>query len=544
MPEVTLECFARAAADTGAHGDNDTLPFDIDTRFVFERQDQLADTAYSLFAQLGRDSVTNSRSKISSLSVFSERLLAATGPAGFRIVTKIHPFWNIYFNGLGIAVANALEPKRDKTVFSYRFLKNGGQELFDRNSSWRRFREATLSEATTGTFIVQTDISSFYEHISHHHIKNFVDDFFPEDARIGTQINVLLEKFSGGRSFGIPVGGRCSRVLAELFLSYIDQTMTARGLKWHRYVDDYVLIGGSHAEAYAALSFLSHRLSDYGISLNKAKTITLTAKHYGDYVLAQLGDDDDEAARLKELDLRFDPYSDAPHEDYESLRDTIESLQVQKLLNRELEKSLPDTFLVTQIGRTLRLQKPNAAIQICSTLLNPENLHAFRASWSTIMRGVANLRETEEFEEIASTLDGLLDGIPEHSPHLLQAEASLLHYLRTLRFAKSRDRARFVQKVYESTSFYTVKRACIACWRQWKDRASFTSCRNRWNELGPECQRILWLSSFVFGDQGESLRRQLAPNLEESWRLGIERQGTASYATTYREWCDEAHDRL
>ena len=34
MPEVTLAHFERAAADIGAHGDNDTIPFDIDTRFL------------------------------------------------------------------------------------------------------------------------------------------------------------------------------------------------------------------------------------------------------------------------------------------------------------------------------------------------------------------------------------------------------------------------------------------------------------------------------------------------------------------------------
>ncbi len=40
----------------------------------------------------------------------SERLIAPSGPAGFRVVTKIHPFWNIYLNGLAISLVEALEP--------------------------------------------------------------------------------------------------------------------------------------------------------------------------------------------------------------------------------------------------------------------------------------------------------------------------------------------------------------------------------------------------------------------------------------------------
>jgi len=43
--------------------------------------------------------------------------VATTGPAGFRITTKIHPFWNLYFNGLRIAIAETFEPKRSARSF-------------------------------------------------------------------------------------------------------------------------------------------------------------------------------------------------------------------------------------------------------------------------------------------------------------------------------------------------------------------------------------------------------------------------------------------
>lgn len=543
MPEVTLDHFLRAAADISAHGDNDTLPFDIDTQFVSQKQVELARVAFAFFEQLQSDSEQNSTRKVSELSIFSERLLAPTGPTGFRVVTKIHPFWNIYFNGLGIAIAEALENTRDARVHSYRFLRNGGNELFDRASSWKAFREITVADAKTSgdeTIIVQTDISSFYEHISHHHIENFIDDLFPDNGRIGNQVNTLLSKFSSGRSFGLPVGGQCSRILAELFLNLVDHRMTEARIRWHRYVDDYVLVASSHADAYKALAFLSHTLADYGLTLNKTKTVMLTAKHYSDYVAAQLGSNDDEAGKLREIDLRFDPYSDTSVEDYESLKQTVESLQVHRLLNRELEKALPDTFLVTQIGRTLKLQEPNVAIQLASTLLSQGNLHAFRASWSTIMRGIANLRASEKYSNIFADLDQLLDRIPEHSAHLLQAEAGLLHYLRTLRFARTIQRSTFVQNIYNTTRSDTVRRSCIDCWRQWKDRGAFTFLRNQWNTLSFECQRIVWLSASAFGDQGEGFKRQIKLSLGQSWKLGIERQGVTSYASIYQEWCDDA----
>jgi hypothetical protein len=543
MPEVTRTHFERAAADIGAHGDNDTLPFDVDNYFLSVKQVELAGLAFDFYQQLQSDSVTNSKRRIEAISVFNERLLAPAGPAGFRVSTKIQNFWNLYFNGLGVAIADALESRRDDRAYSYRFLRDGGVELFNRDKSWRAFREQTSAAASAlapGTIVVQTDISGFYDHISHHHIENALQDVFPENSRIATQVVALLSKFSAGRSFGLPVGGQCSRILAELFLSYIDRRMTATGISWHRYVDDYVLIADSNADAYKALSILSHALADYGLSLSRTKTIFLSAKHYADYVSTQLGSDDTEAGKLREIDLHFDPYSDTAIADYESLRQTVGTLEIQKLLNRELEKALPDTFLVTQIGRTLRLHEPAVAIQLATTLLSPGNLHAFRASWSTIMRGIASLRSTAEFAEISSSIDNLLDRIPVHSPHLLQAEASLLHYLRTLRFQPTEPRSAFVYRTYGSARSDTVKRACIDCWRHWRDRDGFTLVRNRWDELSMECQRLLWLWSYVMGDQGDGARRQVQQNARQGWRLGIERQNAASYASIYEGWCNDS----
>ena len=60
--------------------------------------------------------------------------------------------------------------------------------------------------------VVQTDISSFYEHVSHHRIENLVGDLFSEASTVATQIDRFLSRFASGRSFGLPVGGQCSRI--------------------------------------------------------------------------------------------------------------------------------------------------------------------------------------------------------------------------------------------------------------------------------------------------------------------------------------------
>lgn len=559
MLKPDLRHFERAACEVAKHGDNDTLPFDLDVRFCGDRANALASIAYGFYDELrSSQAQKDNHEKIAALNIYSERLVAPSGPAGFRVVTKIHPFWNIYLNGLGIAIAEVLEPKRSERAHSYRFLPNGGVQLFDEQRSWRAFKEATAVQselAGEDSVIVQTDISSFYEHVSHHYVENFINALGGDSAQVSKQINVLLSKLFAGRSFGLPVGGQGARILAELFLNQVDGALTAHGVQWHRYVDDYVLIAKSTVEAYRALVVLAQCLMDYGLTLNKSKTVLLSAKHYRDYVNAQLGAGDDEATKLRSIDLKFDPYSDNAEDDYESLRETVESLEVRRLLNRELEKALPDSFLVTQIGRTMRLHSPAVALDLARTLLNQQNLHAFRASFSTIMRGIANVRTDARFQIIHQAIDDLLDGIPHHSGYLLKVDTSLLHYLRCLRFATTPVRAQFVRQLFDGAQHDAVRRACVDCWRVWQDRVAFNYLRNRWAQLTPECQRVYWLASFAFGDEGDKARLQARHAIVQSWALGVElpfdvkkdkekltkhpRGAEPRFATVYADWAEE-----
>lgn len=538
MSDVTLDHFKRAAADISSHGDNDTLPFDIDNRFIKDTQDDLAAIAYEYFCEFEGESCSDAKQKISTLQIFSERLLVPTGPAGFRISTKLHPFWNVYFNGLGVAIAEIHEPNRSNNAHSYRYIDDG-DGLFDRERSWRAYREATLADPALqadGAVVVQTDISSFYEHIYHHRLENCINDLFPNNSTVAAQIDRLLSHFASGRSFGLPVGGQCARILAELLMSSIDQMLTDAGVVWHRYVDDITLITTSQEDAYRSLSVLSHALADYGLSLNRTKTTILKAKHYIDYVNTQIGVTDDESKALREIDLHFDPYSDSSDSNYDELKETVQSLDIQLLLNLELKKAQPDTFLVAQVGRTLQFQSPLIALQLCATLLNSKNLHAFRASWSTIMRGIAKIRGDDNNSEIFNELDSWLDEIPTNSAHLLQAEASCLHYLRTIKFRRTDARAQYILGTYSATTSETVKRACVDCWRTWGDRPSMIRLRNLWNTMGAHEQRMVWLAFYNFGDDGRNARLQVKASLPRSWALGIEQEGKPTFSDLYKEW--------
>jgi hypothetical protein len=197
-------------------------------------------------------------------------------------------------------------------------------------------------------------------------------------------------------------------------------------------------------------------------------------------------------------------------------------------------------FIITQIGRALIFQEPQIAKQLCSTLLSPKNLDSFRASWSKIMRGVFAVRSRPEFETIFPALDDMLDRIPEGTSHLLVPEANLLHFLRAIRFVRTESRGGFVRRTYDSTSSWAVKRACIDCWRYWRDRPSFIRLRNQWTSLGPNEQRMVWLAAGAFNDEGAKARDQLRASLMQSWNLGFETEKSLSFAACYENWAKNA----
>lgn len=289
MSEVRLQHFRRATADIGANGDNDTLPFDVDVRFINERQEALADLADTYCQELNSLNKKKVKDTINSLEVFSERLFdrrrrLPDHDQDSPVLEHLSEWpWDRHRRG-----ARAFY--RDR-AHSYRYAQQGDR-LFDRASSWRAFREACIADCEAkgdGIVVVQTDISSFYEHVYHHRIENCIDDLFP-DGSVATHRNRFLSKLAAGKSFGLPVGGQCSRILAELVLSAVNRRLTDAEIEWRRYVNDFVLVTTSQAGAYRALAILSHALADYGLTLNRTKTTILTGKHFCDYVRTQLGD--------------------------------------------------------------------------------------------------------------------------------------------------------------------------------------------------------------------------------------------------------------
>lgn len=515
------------------------LPFDMDTRFIKESAEPLAELSIKLYKHLCDKDPSEITKVFNNLNIQHQKILCQSGSTGFRWATKTHPFWNLFLNGICIALAEENEPARNENAHSYRYKKEG-VDIFDKDRSWRAYKSATildLDSLSKNSYVVQTDISGFYGHIYHHKLENILRSKYT--GVISKQVDRILSKLSDGRSFGLPVGGQGSRVLAEIFMSNIDSMLTTLGIKWHRYVDDYTLICDSEYEAYASISNLASALEPYGLSLNKGKTSIMNSKNYKGLVDSLLSPSNDQTGRLTEIDLHFDPYSDNPHQDYESLKGVIENIDLDSILKIELAKSQPDNFIISQISRSLGYKDPKPVLHIFRTLLNPTNIHAFRGSWKTIMIALNYICSDDKYAEIHDELNKIIDKIIINSSHLIDTESNCLYFLRVLKNHKNNSRSKFLYSdIFLNTPSNALKKACIECFISWKDLAIFSQLDSHFLTLQPEVQRSFWLYSYQFGTQGEYFRGKINNQITDFWSLKV-KDFPDNFSEIFKNWAKD-----
>src|SRR5690606_19368072 len=161
--------------------------------------------------------------------------------------------------------------EEEKKVFSYRYEWDNSKGSLFKDTTWISYKKQCIEYSKSSDFVLQTDISNFYPRVNHHKLEN-------ELKRVDTSTDIpkrilkLLSVFSGTISYGLPVGGPASRILAELALNHADSHLKSKGIKFCRYADDYTIFCDSESEAYKILILLSEKLANDQLSLQKGKT--------------------------------------------------------------------------------------------------------------------------------------------------------------------------------------------------------------------------------------------------------------------------------
>lgn len=175
-------------------------------------------------------------------------------------------------------IENARIPTTENVIFSCRFAPNS-DGVFDKNIRYSNWREETKKRASAQDceFVVSCDIAAFYDRVNIHRIESTLLSI-GVDQTLVRHTNDLLLFWSRKDSYGIPVGNVASRILAEAALIDIDQYLTAEGILFTRYVDDYRLFAPNLLVAQEWMNKLTTRLFRDGLMLNTGKTQISKAK--------------------------------------------------------------------------------------------------------------------------------------------------------------------------------------------------------------------------------------------------------------------------
>jgi hypothetical protein len=132
-------------------------------------------------------------------------------------------------------------------------------------------------EANPNAVVVVADVAQYFENISFDILKRKLIDL--TKAKLGNPthavIDVLcacLQKWSPYKNCGLPQNMWPSSFLGNVYLHSLDDTMTAKGYDYHRYMDDIRIVAPDEVTARRALRDLITHLREQELSVNGLKT--------------------------------------------------------------------------------------------------------------------------------------------------------------------------------------------------------------------------------------------------------------------------------
>jgi Reverse transcriptase (RNA-dependent DNA polymerase) len=195
----------------------------------------------------------------------------------FRRAALIQPVDTIAHLALVLMYVDVIEThrveKRHKVVFSYRYKPKAGY-LFDPKYNYTSFQAhvADRQKSRKVKVLVKCDISNFYDRLNLHRLESTLLSL-PIETKLVKLTNELLLFWANRDSYGLPIGGNASRILAEAALIAVDDYLRSLKVQFCRFVDDYRVFAPDAKTAHAWLTILVERLYLEGLTINPAKTI-------------------------------------------------------------------------------------------------------------------------------------------------------------------------------------------------------------------------------------------------------------------------------
>ena len=504
-----------AVKNIATYGDTDIFPFSFEQHIFHDRPDLIQKALEVIHANFEAQLAQNAPDNINTL--------APVGYTGYRWASQLDPLWNAYYLSLVIEMGPDIEaariPVSEETIFSYRFVKpteDGG--IFNADVNWRAFMAKSQEFASQKTdegdavypYVLVCDISDFYSRIYHHRIENALI-WLKAKSETVKRIVDILQVFSGTVSYGLPVGGPASRLLAELALNTVDKLLRGEGIRFCRFVDDYRIFCDSKEEAYQRLIFLSEKLFNEGLSLQKNKTRILTSKEFLDEAELliradqvnedKLSDED----KLLRLSIHFDPYSDTRVDDYENLKKQVAQVDIAGILGRELEKTRIDPTVTKQAILAIRVLEAEAQKDIIDSLLQIENLHTLAPVFPRLMMVIRGLYLNLD-EETQDLIDSSLSNLISNESHIIQVDLNLAYAIQVMRRRCTQETETLFVSLFKRKTSPLVRREIVIAWAGWQHNHSLTDLKKNFGALSKWERRAFIVGSYILADEGRYWR--------------------------------------
>ena len=268
-----------------------------------------------------------------------------------------------------------------------------------------------------------------------------------------------------------------------------------------RFVDDYHIFVDSKEEAYSKLIYLSKVLiSDYGLSLQKSKTRVMTSDEF----LESTDNLPNDARRMMDISVKFDPYSLTAEEDYEELKTNLQTVDILGLLNTELKKSLIHQSLVSRIVKAIKVLDVNSKIGAIASII--ENLETLYPVIPVIFITIKKL-----FEEFPNSFKGyivqVLIALYQKNSYILQTDNNLAYMVRILSEVNSEDTLRVLNSIYDNCKSPLVRKDIILAMAKFNNHSWISNQIKEFRSMDSWCRRAMIIASFSLGDEGEHWRR-------------------------------------
>jgi len=499
------ENFRKALVNIVRHGDTDIFPFPFERYLFDEKMEQTIDILELFHKDLDKAVIESPPLTLVKLS--------QVGYYGFRQATLIEPFWNAYFLGLVISLAESIEKKRiieeEKKVFSYRFEWNESKGSLFKETNWIDYKKQCIEYSNSFDFVLQTDISNFYPRINHHKLENELKRI-DENNIVTWRIMKLLNIFSGTISYGLPVGGPGSRILSELALNHTDYNLKSRGIVFCRYVDDYTIFCKDESEAYKMLIILSEKLSNDQLGLQKDKTKIMSSHEYRE--IHQFLDpkpiedkNSGDEQKLLNISIRFDPYSSTAVEDYEALKLAVREIDIVGILSKEVNKSRIDQTVTKLAINSIKVLSEENQVSAVKILLDQNNLLTLSPVFTTIIRSIRSVYE-EINEEGKNLVDKSLLDLFKNQSYLTKIEMNLNYIVQLLSMRHSPDKEELLVMLFENQSNHLLKRQIIVTMANWNCHYWLVDIKNQFTTMTSWERRAFIYASYSLGEEGKHWR--------------------------------------